>query len=101
MGLNGALVLQVVLLPLPMISIDTTRGVTGFAALLHEQPLGQIGQQNSMPVITQPYANYAICPPQVSPFLSELNLPPIFFLIGTIILLSTFSCGHSLHQGGI
>ena len=49
--------------------MDTTKGVASFAALLQQQPLAQKGPQDSMHVITQDYAIYAMGPLQVSSLL--------------------------------
>ena len=72
MSLTGVLGQNDVILPPPLILMDTVRDVAGFTALPQQQPQSQI------PVATQKYVSYNLGPLQVNS-LSELSLPPIFY----------------------
>ena len=75
--------------------MDTTRDIGGFISLPEQQPQSQIGQQDSMPVVTKNSAYYAKSLPQVSS-LSEMSLPPIY--VGVMVFAFHFCAMMFLHS---
>ena len=75
--------------------MDKMRGVAGHSVLLQEELHPQL------PVVTQAYADYAMCPPLVS-VPSELSFPMIFYVgvaCGVCFLLSGSIVAHIATKG--
>ena len=79
-GQNNGVLLQ------PLLLVGTTRGVSGFAALLQQNMIAQKDLEDNMLDITQAFVSYVMCSPQVSTSSSELSLPPILY-VGVHFLL--------------